>query len=293
MPLCTFCGHESHEGARTCVACGAVFGQTPHSPAAPDDELRGELASLSAAEPAAEDAGPEPPGRAPSADAASLATLFDPGPLRKTSLQALVMIALSGALSVVSAVAIVLDVADAMDTLDVESLFAPDPVELAGRTDLLSIAELSLLAGALVMIGGWAQQVAANRALLSPGGGRTSRQVLLALVIPGRNVITSGPAVRELWRATSPPGRPRSAASLLVRAWGPVFGLALGLRILVLLWSFIFWPDVATAGEARQVGAILVGARVAWLAALALSAVLVRALTQRQLEQAEALARGT
>ncbi|MBI2168464.1 MAG: DUF4328 domain-containing protein [Actinobacteria bacterium] len=282
MPRCGFCGQDNIEGARSCVACGNIFGAEPEPPGDPD--LFGELVSLATPS-------PETESTSPARERARLANLFDRDPVVASSRQVLIMVGVALILAASAAIAVVVDAADALRTLDEVGggTLLVGGLSVAPRTDLLSLAEVSPVAGVLVMLGGWSQQVAANRALLDVSSPtHSARWALTAWLIPGANVALPGVLVRELWADTTPPGgntaRPRAVA-----IWPLIFGVALSARYAALLFGFFAAPDIEERSDAILTASVLVGALALWMAALALTIVVIRHVTQRLLARADAL----
>ena len=225
--------------------------------------MRAELTALASPAATDEPAGPTPASREEAGEGeGGLAALFDPDPLRAATRQATILMALAGALTVASAVTVALDLFDALDALG-PGAFLNRAVELTGRYDRVTLAEISLAIGALVMLGGWAQQVAANRALLGTASSdRGSRQVLLAFLIPGLNAITAGPMMLEMWRDATPAGGDRSPAGL-VRAWPVLFGVGVGTRLAVGVWAVVAFPTLTTRSDAWTAALVLIAGRAA------------------------------
>ena len=268
MPVCTFCGNDNREDARSCVACGNVF----------DDDTTDTPPAPSAAEAA--------PATEPSV--AGLATLYDARSVATPARQAMVMLGVAAALAVAVAVTVLVDAADARDTIR-ESPLLITPPEITPRTDFLTLAEVSIFAGALVMLAGWSQQLAANRSLLdTPRPRHSARWALRAWLIPGANVVLPGVLIRELWHDTTPPSGRRSP-TLLLRMWPVLFGVALTARYAGLLYGFLASSELRQKGDVTVVAAILVIPLALWLAALAGTAALVRSLTARQVLLANSL----
>lgn len=266
MPVCGFCGHENRDDARSCVSCGYVFVEAER-----------------AVEPAVETPAVETTAAAP----AALAGLFEPETVARPARQAVVMTGLAAVLAAAVAVGIVLDAASALDEVRARA-FLVDPPSLTPRADVLALAELSILVGALVMLGGWSQQVAAARALLDVTAPRhTPAWALRAWLVPVANVILPGRLVRELWEDGAPPGG-TSPPPRVVRLWPALFGVALAARHVALVPAFLAF-DLRTETDVVLLTAALVVPLVLWIAALAVTALVVRALTLRQVARAELL----
>lgn len=289
MVTCPFCGHDNALGARSCVACGYVFADEP----------------LESGGTSSQDApGPEPVATAsPRADGGReaddaprhLASLYDPAAVARTVRQLMLLAAIAGGLAVVVAVSATLDTLDALDTLAGADavFFAVGAPDVAGRADLLALAEHSLVAGVVVMLGGWAQEVGAARSLLGVDDPRRDAGGMLrAFVVPGPDVVAAGRAVRELWADSAPPDAGSGPAPLAVRWFGGLFGGALVARVGSITWGFALADTPATDGEAWLAGIVVVGTRLVWVAALVTAVLAARAVSDRQREQAEQLARG-
>lgn len=256
-PTCSFCGHESPAGVRSCRACGYVFG------AEPDGSGQG--------------AGKDGPGH--------LAHLHDPAPVARSVRRVTVLAGVAGALAAVVGVTALVDMSEALRRLgDATPLPTGDGIPtIAGRADLVAIAEHSLFAGVLVMLGGWAQQVGATRSLLGVDEpARDAGGMLRAFVVPGPNVVTAGRAVRELWSDNAPPGASGGSPPAAVRWFGPVFGAAVAARLAAVAWGFSIASTPSGDGEALLGGAVAAGTRLLWIAALVLAVAAARTVAKRQ-----------
>lgn len=227
-------------------------------------------------------------------DAAVGADLYDPGPMARLATQVAVLAALSALLAVVTGTTAALDTADSLDVLgDTPTVFlneTGDISDVAGRTDLWTLSELSLLAGVLVLLGGWAQQAAADRSLLDVSRPRyDSRAALLAFAVPGVNVVLAPRVFTELWHDATPPDLRTRGTPTLVHAWRWLFPVGVGARLAVLVWGFTLAPIPDTDADAVVAGVAVAGARLLWIAALAVTVPTIRALGRRQCARAEVL----
>lgn len=270
MATCSFCGHENPPGTRSCIACGDVF-----------DE-----ASAGTARRASD-------GSADDTEVRHLAHLYDPGPVAKAVRQATLLAGVAAALAVWVGIAATIDVFDALGRLDGTAVFFTDDAvpTIAGRSDLVSLAEHSLFAGVLVMLGGWAQEVGAARSLLGVDTpARDAAGMVRAFVVLGPNIVTGGRAVRELWSDNAPPGGATDPPPLAVRWFGGVFAAAVSARLASVLWGFTLASTPRRDGDAFLAGAVVVGTRLLWVAALVLAVIAARAVAARQRERARRLA---
>lgn len=242
MPVCGFCGTESYAGARSCPACGNVFGGEPagavgaHAPRTPGVETGG------------------PPGKG-----------FNGGALARQE-RGTRWILLAAALVALADAAFL--ARDATRVLN--NLRHPIPVSVAPhllrRRDLLGLADWSLTLGALVALGGWCQQAYANVAALTAGTPRHARWAVAGWLVPGLDVVVPPLMLGELWRSGTP-----SLERGALRLWQATFAAGMAGRLALAVVSFGVDPAARTSAAVTGAGALGTASLVLWASALLLT----------------------
>lgn len=247
MTTCSFCGHPSPDTSRSCVACGNVFAPAPRAEPPPDTST-GEAA----------------PPRDETGEAVGPSEVRP----RQTG-QAVALALASAAAALAAAITVWLDATHALDVLrdPVARAALPSPPRFATRTDLASLADYALVAGALVMLGGWTQALVTTGTPQGAAARPSEAALLWGWLVPGWNLVAPAALVASLAGPTVP---------AVVRWWQGMFPAALAARYGELLWGFALAPDPTSTDAVYATAAVASGTRVLWTATLVLTAATVR-----------------